>query len=695
MNVLQLVPKLNVGGVEVGTVDVARALTLLGNKSVVASAGGALERDLVATGSKHYNLAVGKKNPVTMFFVYRELRKIISRENIDIVHARSRIPALIGYFAARHEGKTFITTAHGQYRKHFISSIMGWGKIVIVANETMSEYMNEKFGVKKEKMVIIPRGVDLEKFQFRGKKIKKDNVIRVGMISRITPLKGHLDFIEAISLVTRKYPCVEGIIMGDMSSAKPDYITKIKLSIARLSLERVIKFKDSREKVPDVLKELDVFVSANRKQEAFGRSVIEAQAVGVPVVATRVGGVIESVKDGETGLIAEPSDPVDLAEKIIRVISSPETALSMVKNARANVEKEYSLERMLNLTISAYKNVLKMKKILVMKISSLGDIVLSVPSLRALRCKYPLSVIKVLVDIRFREALKGIPYVDEIITCDLNGRDSGRSFIKFGERLRDENFDLSVDLQNSKKSHMLAFLAFIPERYGYDNGKLSFLINRRTKMPQRPMDPLDHQLNLLHLLGVTLMEKRLELVSDPLSDEWVDEFLAANWVKDGQPIVGISLSASEKWPSKNWGLENFIRLSELLARVNGIRVVLLGAESDAPAADIFVNSTDSKPVNAVGKTTIGQLASLIKRSSVIVTGDSAPMHMAAAFNIPFVAIFGPTDPKRHLPPAEHYKLIHKRFPCSSCYKGKCPKDMRCMNMIKPQEIFEAVTELMA
>ena len=138
MNILQLVPKLNIGGVEKGTVEVARYLTLNGHKAVVVSGGGSLEKNLAAIGARHYTLPVGHKNPLVMIYCYFALKNIIKKENIDFVHGRSRIPALIGYFASRSTHRTFITTAHGQYRKHLISRVMGWGKIVITANETMA-----------------------------------------------------------------------------------------------------------------------------------------------------------------------------------------------------------------------------------------------------------------------------------------------------------------------------------------------------------------------------------------------------------------------------------------------------------------------------------------------------------------------------------------------------------------------------
>jgi len=695
MNILQLVPKLDVGGVEKGTVEIARFLTLNGHRAVVVSGGGKFEKKLAASGARHYTLPVGRKNPFVMLYCYNKLRRIIRTENIDIVHGRSRVPALIGYFASRSEKRVFITTAHGQYKKHFMSKVMGWGKIVIVASEVMALHMRENFGVSADKIVVIPRGVDLEKFAFLPPSDKTNRTVRAGMICRFTPLKGHLDFLKAAAYVSRKIPGFEVIIMGDRASARPEYLKKIELAIRHLLIEKIVKFETSDREVPEVMRELDILVSANREQEAFGRSIIEAQASGVPVVATRVGGIVDSIEDQVTGLLCEPGNPSDLSKKMIRYIENLALRQKIAEEARKNVERNFSIDRMMNLTLGAYENVLRSKKILVFKISSLGDIILSVPSLRALKKRFPSASIKVLVDVRFRKVLDRCPYVDEVIVCDFNGRDRSGGFFRLASRLRSEDFDISIDLQNSRKSHLLAILSMIPERYGYDNKKLSFFINRKAALPRAPLCPVDHQARVLGLSGVTINKKQLELWPDIGSENWVAGFLESNWLKPYQKLVGINVSASKKWKTKNWDLSSFVGFCDLLAKEKGIRVVLMGVEDDIPLAEEFMERSFSRPINAVGKTNIPRLISLIKRCNVIVSGDSSPIHIAAAVGTPFVALFGPTDPARHMPPSGKGKVVKKNARCAPCYKNVCHKGHRCMALIRPREVFEAAMDIMS
>ncbi|MCK4852481.1 MAG: glycosyltransferase [Candidatus Omnitrophica bacterium] len=695
MNVLQLVPKLDIGGVERGTVEVARFLTLNGHKAVVVSGGGRLEKKLAAAGVRHYTLPVGEKDPVKMWYCYYQLRHIIREENIDIIHARSRVPALTGYLASRSEHRAFITTAHGQYKKHLMSRVMGWGKSVIVASDVMARHMKENFDVLPHRIVVIPRGVDREQFSFIPPSARQGKTFRVGMISRFTPLKGHLDFLKAAAYVSRKVPKLEIILMGDRASARQDYLRKIELTTRHLLIDKIVKFKDPDEDVAAVLKELDVLVSASKGQEAFGRAVIEAQARGVTVVATRVGGVTETVEDGVTGLLCEPDDPLDMSDKIVRCADNPELREKIAENARENVEKKFSLDTMLRSTVEVYENVLNMKEILILKTSSLGDVILSVPSIRAIRKRFPGALIKILVDVKYRKVVERCPYIDEVIVCDFKGRDRGPGLLKPAERLKSEGFDISVDLQNSRRSHLLAFLGAIPERYAYDNHKLSFLANRKIRLPQGPLGPVEHQARILRLLGIHSFEKHLELWPDKESDEWVSRFLEANWVKKGQKLVGISMSASKKWRTKNWGISCFQRLSEMLAREHGIRVVLLGTADDMPGAEEFVRTTAAKPINAVGKTDIPGLISLISRCNALVAGDSAPVHIAAAVGTPFVALFGPTDPGRHLPPAKSFRVINKKMECSPCYKRICPRAHECMTAIQPRDVVDALIDVIS
>lgn len=694
MNILQILPKLEVGGVERGTVDLARHLAENGHKSVVVSGGGTLVKKLDAAGVRHYELPVGAKNPFIISLMVFNLAGIIKRENIDIVHARSRVPAIIAFFASRMTHRVFITTAHGQYRKHLSTRVMGWGKFVIVATHAMARHMKDNFSVPSERIRVIPRGVDLKAFAYEDPKNKRRLNFTVGMVSRITPIKGHFTFLKAVSRISRTVSKVKAVIAGSAPSEKDEYLANIKLLIRRLALQDKVEFLGLVEDVPRVLYGLDVLVSASQAQEAFGRSIIEAQACGVPVVATRVGGVTDVVEDGKTSLLCNPGDPKEMAEKILELYRDKELRASLSRSARSRVEKEFSLEKMLKSTIEVYEESLRKLNILIIKISALGDVILSIPSIRAIREKFPGAKIKVLTGVKAREALSGCPYADEVLVCDFDERDKsiGR-FLKLAKQLAKENFDIVVDLQNNKKSHLLSYLTFAHKRYGYDNGKLSFLLNNKIKDLKPGIGPVEHQLKVLNLLGIYSIDESLRLWPSAGDRVWAKRFLEGNWARSKKPVA-MNLESSPRWESKNWPIKNFIELSEGLARRFGIRTVLIGREAASPRTEEFLKKATSKPIVACGKTDIHRLAALLEACSLLITSDSAPMHVASSVGTPFIALFGPTDPARHLPPSGEYKVLKKDLPCSPCYSPRCNNGYRCMAGISTEEMLGKVAEML-
>ena len=164
MRILQILPELNVGGVETGTVDFAKFLLDNKHYNVVVSNGGSLVERLQKSGIKHYALPVHKKSLIPILKSIKALKKYIIEERIDIVHARSRVPAWIAWFACRHTDAEFMTTCHGHYSKHFFSSVMGWSKLVIVPSKVIGHHMIDNFHVPSDHIRCIPRSVDLNRF---------------------------------------------------------------------------------------------------------------------------------------------------------------------------------------------------------------------------------------------------------------------------------------------------------------------------------------------------------------------------------------------------------------------------------------------------------------------------------------------------------------------------------------------------
>ena len=185
---------------------------------------------------------------------------------------------------------------------------------------------------------------------------------------------------------------------------------------------------------------------------------------------------------------------------------------------------------------------------------------------------------------------------------------------------------------------------------------------------------------------------KLELIPFSKDEAYVQELLDSEWLSDGQVFVGLNISASKEWPTKNWPLEHMARLCDILGQKN-IRVILTGENKDKAISRKLISKARAKPASFVGKTTILQLAALIKHCRVYLSPDSAPLHVAAGMQVPIIAFFGPTDYRRHMPPSDKNVIMHKALKCSPCYSGICKiKTHACMNDISPEEVAKKVMQ---
>ncbi|MBI5415776.1 MAG: GT4 family glycosyltransferase PelF [Candidatus Omnitrophica bacterium] len=699
MKILQILPELNVGGVETGTVDLAGYLARQGHQSIVVSGGGELVARLEASGTKHYTLPVHKKSLWTVLPSIKALRKIILEENVDVVHARSRVPAWIAYFACRKTKAALVTTCHGYYGSRMFSQVMGWPKLVIVPSEVIGRHMIEHFRVSPGGIRYIPRSVDLERFNVARAGATGKSFFTVVIVGRLTPLKGHTFFLRSMAKVIRAMPNIRVWIIGDAPAGKQAYKEELRILIKRLGIQEQVEFLGNRRDVPQLLAQADVLVLSTVTQEAFGRVILEAQAAGVPVVATQVGGVVDIIEDGRTGLLVPAKDIDAMAKAVMRVLNDKKTAAQMVLAAREKLEKEFTLEQMASRTVRVYEELVRSINILVIKISSMGDVVLVTAALKALRAQYPHAKIYCLVGKDSRKVLQNCPCLEGIIVDDPKHKYKGwwRTFL-LSHKLRKYRFDKIVDFQNNRRSHLLAFLSFPRESYGYDNGKWGNLLTHPLKTRPGGRDDIpavEHQFQLLKGMGIAMPpDAALELWPSAKDRQSVQELLESEWLGNNPRMVGINIAASEKWQTKNWPVEYIARLCDLLA-ARGIRVLVTGMEKDKPLVQRLLDNTKSKPAVFVGRTDILQLAALIDRCRVYITPDSAPLHVAAAMKTPLVAFFGPTDSRRHRPPARHEVILEKKLACAPCYSPRCLiMTHACMREITPEEVLRKVEELL-
>ena len=372
---LQVVPALEVGGVERGTVDVAAGLVRAGWRAVVASSGGAMAEQIRRAGGVHVELPLARKTPWALWRNARALGELVREHRVDIVHARSRAPAWSARAAARRRGVPFVTTFHGVYgsagrAKRAYNSVMAKGDAVIAVSDFVGRHVAETYHVPPERLRVIHRGIDTEYFD--PKAVSDSRVIDLArqwrlpdgwpvvmLPGRPARWKGHGTLIDAAALLGRRDLCIL-LVGADQGRDKSRYRRELEARIAAAGLQGIFRLTRSCRDMPVAYMLADLVVSSSTEPEAFGRVAVEAQAMGRPVVATDHGGSRETVIDGETGRLVPPDDPGALADAIRSLLAlAPGERSAMSRRARKNALARFTTERMCDRTLALYRDLLE------------------------------------------------------------------------------------------------------------------------------------------------------------------------------------------------------------------------------------------------------------------------------------------------------------------------------------------------
>lgn len=385
--VLQVLPALKDGGVEKSTIEMAIYLRRLGWRPLVTSAGGPKTPELAAQGVRHIELPLATKMPWGILWNAVRISRILKQEKVTLVHARSRAPAWSAWLACQLTGVAYVTTFHGTYGlgggklKRIYNSVMTRGPVVIANSEFIKAHILENYKIGSKPIVVAARGIEPAEwnpanFDAKNQKALRDELpVEKGvplllMVGRITRWKGHDLVLEALGQMT-DLPWVLAVAGGiDKNS---DYGEELKAQAERLGIAERIRWLGSRKDVARLLAVSQLAVSGSTRPEAFGRVAIEAMAMGVPVVATGIGGSVETVIDGKTGWLVKPETqrsgedggklfgefrPQAMAKILHKALLNPGQLVSMGQAARAHVLKTYTVDQCCAAELMAYKMVL-------------------------------------------------------------------------------------------------------------------------------------------------------------------------------------------------------------------------------------------------------------------------------------------------------------------------------------------------
>lgn len=343
------------------------------------------------------------------------------------------------------------------------------------------------------------------------------------------------------------------------------------------------------------------------------------------------------------------------------------------------------------------------KRILVRGPNWLGDAVMCEPALRGLRSLFPDAQIALLVKPAVADLFAGHPALTRVLTYDTKGRHAGLSgkWVLSGQ-LRRQGFDLAVLFQNAFEAAFLTFLAGVPRRYGYATDARSLLLSDPVAVPDRRA--LVHQVrsywDLLKPLGLTGNPPTPELVVFPEEEQAMAGRFAQGGLTATDVVVGIN-PGSTYGGAKRWLPERFAEVTERLcstireSREQQVSVVIFGAKGEERLGHEIAARLPSRSLVLSGATTIRELMAAVKRCAMLFTNDTGPMHIASAFQVPVVAIFGPTDWRTTAPFGSAHAIVRQPVDCAPCMLRECPIDHRCMTRVSVDQVYEAATKQVA
>lgn len=371
--VLQVIPALNEGGAERGTVDVARHLVGRGWRAIVASAGGTLEGELEAAGALHVTLPLEAKSPFRIRRNIGLLQRVIREHGVDLVHARSRAPAWSAYYAARRARIPFVTTFHGVYdgSQHWLkrryNAVMAKGARVIAVSDYVADHVRARYAVPNPRLKVIHRGVDLDRFNPLA--VSEDRVQALAerwhvppgasvimLPGRITRIKGHLHLLRAIGRVNRP-----NFVCRFVGSIPPraSYSDEVEGLIGAMGLKDIVRMVGGCDDMPAAMLLADIVAVPSIGPEAFGRVAVEAQAMGKPVIVSDVGGLGETLMPAATGWVVPPGDERALTEALnLALDMAPDARARLAQRARRFVMRHFGADQMGRRTLAVYRELL-------------------------------------------------------------------------------------------------------------------------------------------------------------------------------------------------------------------------------------------------------------------------------------------------------------------------------------------------
>ncbi len=343
------------------------------------------------------------------------------------------------------------------------------------------------------------------------------------------------------------------------------------------------------------------------------------------------------------------------------------------------------------LTIIEAKNKMRHMKIIIRVPNWIGDSILSVPAIKSLSKNFPGAQIWIAANEWVRELFQSFDFIEGFVLLPPSNKLKDlKSSVK---KIKEHKFDAGLLMTNSFASALLFSLAKIPERWGYSRDGRSILLTNGVSSQTQSLfiHQVDYYRDLIKKLGFKVYPSELFLPLKAEDKKESEKILDSLNVDRKQPLItlnpGAYYGSAKRWPAKK-----FAETATLLQQRKNATIIITGSKNESWLAETIISYVPEKPISLIGKTSLRQLAGIISDSSLFITNDSGPMHMANALKTPVISIFGPTDPRVTGPFQKPSKIIKKNVACWPCSYRECPYDHRCMERIEAEEVYQASKE---
>ncbi len=336
------------------------------------------------------------------------------------------------------------------------------------------------------------------------------------------------------------------------------------------------------------------------------------------------------------------------------------------------------------------------ERLLIRGTNWIGDVVMTLPALAAIRARWPQARISVLAKPWVADVYRLSPDIDEVIVFEESGRHAkARGKIRLAGELRQKRFDCAILLQNAIEAAIIATLAGIPRRAGYNSDGRGLLLThsvRRTEAIRR-VHQIDYYLEMARALGCPPVTREALLQPGGEYGALAEALFSRFGIAANIPMIGVSPGAAYG-PAKRWFPERFAAVADALIEEYHAQAIVFGSGGDRPSAAEVQKNSRHRLIDISGKTNLREAIALISRCSVFISNDSGLMHVSGALGVPTVAIFGSTNPTTTSPAGQKSVVIHHDVACSPCLKPVCPTDFQCMKLITAAEVAETARRLL-